>query len=183
MKFHPTNLDGVVRIELRLVEDSRGWFARTFCAQTFTGQGLIAEFPQTNHSYCRRRGILRGLHYQRAPGAEAKLVRCVQGRIFDVAVDIRRGSPTFLKWYGIELSSDRPEALYIGPGFAHGYLALSDDAAVIYQAGSPYAPALEGCIKYDDPAVGIHWPISDPELSAKDQATPWLDPQFRGIEL
>lgn len=183
MKFHPTEIDGVIRIELRLVEDSRGWFARTFCSQAFAEQGLASSFPQTNHSLCRRRGILRGLHYQRPPRAEAKLVRCVRGRIFDVAVDVRQSSPTFLKWYGIELCADRPEALYIGPGMAHGYQSLTDDAAVIYQASEPYAPELEECIKYDDPAVGIHWPIVAPELSAKDHATPWLGDAFGGIEL
>ncbi|TWU44341.1 dTDP-4-dehydrorhamnose 3,5-epimerase [Novipirellula aureliae] len=183
MKFHSTHLEGVVRLELRAIEDERGWFTRTFCAETFAAEGLETTFPQTNHSYCSSRGILRGLHYQQAPRAEAKLVRCVRGVIFDVAVDVRRDSTTFLQWFGTELSADRPEALYVGPGFAHGYQSLTDNAAILYQASEPYSPEREGCLRYDDPAIGIRWPMESPNLSAKDQRTPWIDSTFTGIVL
>jgi len=183
MKFHTTHLDGVFRIELRAIEDQRGWFARTFCAESFAVQGLETSFPQVNHSYCRRRGTLRGLHFQRPPRAEAKLVRCVRGAIFDVAVDVRQGSATFLQWFSVELSADRAEEIYIGPGFAHGYQALTDDAAIVYQASQPYSPELEDGLRFDDPAIGISWPITTPNLSPKDQNAPWIDPTFAGVIL
>ena len=183
MIFHPTPLTGVVRIELREVADERGWFVRTFDREAFAAHGVATDFPQTNHSLCRRQGILRGLHYQRPPRAEAKLVRCVRGRVFDVAVDVRYGSPTFLQWYGVTLDADEPCCLYVGPGFAHGYLSLSDSAAVVYQASEVYAPQLEGVVRYDDPRVGIVWPLPPAEMSSKDAGAPPLDDQFTGIDL
>lgn len=183
MIINPTSLDDVFLIELKLIMDERGWFTRTFCDQTFARHGLISHVSQTNHSYCRQKGILRGLHYQRPPRTEAKIVRCVQGQVFDVAVDVRKGSATFLKWYGVNLSADEPRAVYVGQGFAHGYLSLTDHAAVVYHTSKPYAPELEGCIKFDDPSIGIRWPIRDPKLSPKDFGTAWLDESFEGISL
>ena len=183
MNFLATHLDGVFQIELRPVSDGRGWFVRTFDREAFSAQGLVTDFSQTNHSLCRRRGILRGLHYQRPPRAEAKLIRCVRGRVFDVAVDVRRGSPTFLRWVGVTLDADQPSCLYVGPGFAHGYLSLSDGAAVLYQTSEVYSPGLEGVLRYDDPRVGVDWPIAPVELSAKDAEAALLDASFTGISL
>jgi dTDP-4-dehydrorhamnose 3,5-epimerase len=183
MIITPTSLDDVFLIELKLIKDERGWFARTFCGQTFARHGLVSHVSQTNHSYCRQKGILRGLHYQRPPGAEAKIIRCVQGKVFDVAVDVRKGSPTFRKWFGVHLSANEPRAVYVGQGFAHGYLSLVDHSAVVYHTSAPYAPELEGCIRFDDPSICIRWPIRDPKLSLKDSGTVWLDESFEGITL
>lgn len=179
----PTSLDGVFRLELKQHSDERGWFTRFFCGQTLAQCGLISQVSQTNHSYCRQRGILRGLHYQRPPRAEVKIIRCVQGQVFDVAVDVRKGSPTFLQWYGVCLSADDPTAVYVGQGFAHGYLSLTDHAAVVYHASEPYAPEFEGSVRFDDPRIGIRWPVSDPRLSDKDFGTAWLDQAFEGVSL
>jgi dTDP-4-dehydrorhamnose 3,5-epimerase len=183
MQFHETPLLGVTLIELNVMHDERGWFARSFCRDTFQLQGLETEIMQVNQSYCKTRGILRGLHYQRAPKAETKLVRCVKGAIFDVAVDLRRNSPTFLQWYGVNLDEEAPYALCVGPGFAHGYQALSDHAAVVYQSSASYAPHLEGCVKFDDPRIAIEWPLLPPILSSKDRSIPWLEIDFLGIEV
>ncbi len=183
MQFHGTPIPGITLVELRVLQDDRGWFARSFCRETFLLQGLETEISQINHSYCKTRGILRGLHYQRAPQAETKLVRCVKGSIFDVAVDVRQDSPTFLQWYGVNLDEDSPYALYVGPGFAHGYQALSDHSAVVYQSSASYAPNLEGCVRFDDPRIGVQWPIMSPILSPKDQSVPWLESDFLGISV
>lgn len=183
MKFEPTEIQGVVLVKQQPVSDERGEFARIFCVQEFQAAGLTFDFPQENRSLCRTRGILRGLHYQVPPHAEAKLLRCTRGRIFDVAVDCRAGSPTFLKWVGFELTQDCGTLIYVPPGFAHGYQALEDHSEVCYRASAAYAPGAERQMRFDDPRVGIAWPIEEAQLSEKDTATPWLSDDFVGVEL
>jgi dTDP-4-dehydrorhamnose 3,5-epimerase len=161
----------VVRIEPKVFGDARGFFYESFNQQAFNqATGLDVDFVQDNHSRSAK-GVLRGLHYQVPPHAQGKLVRVVQGAVFDVAVDIRRSSPTFGKWVGEELSESNNRQLWIPPGFAHGFLVLSETADFLYKTTDYYATADERCIAWNDPAIGIEWPHAgtDPKLSAKDQ--------------
>lgn len=183
MKFEKTGIEGLVLVMQAPVCDERGEFARVFCAREFTQQGLIAEFVQENRSLCHAPGTLRGLHLQLPPDAEAKLVRCTRGRIFDVAVDCRSGSPTFLHWFGIELTDQNRTLLYVPPGFAHGYQALVAEAEVSYLTSSHYAPQQERQIKYDDPRIGIDWPHMDCILSPKDASAAYLSTDYEGVNL
>jgi len=183
MKLHPTKLDGVALLELRPVSDERGAFTRILCRKELEYLGIGDDFVQCNRSVCKMRGTVRGLHYQTRPYAEAKLVHCVGGRIFDVAVDVRKGSPTFLKWFGVELDASGSHSLYVGPGIAHGYMALTDGSEVIYHSSAYYHPESEGRVRFDDPRVGIDWPMKDPTLSPKDRLTPFMPGDFEGIEL
>ena len=151
--------------------DSRGWFSEVYSEKTFNQLGINDHFVQDNHSLSRPIGTLRGLHYQTPPFGQAKLVRCVRGRIFDVAVDIRHGSPTYGKWVGAELSADEGEQLYIPIGFAHGFLTLEADSEVCYKVSAIYSPANDGGILWNDPDIAIAWPLSPdraPILSGKD---------------
>ena len=160
--------------------DSRGWFTETYNVDTFTRSGIECRFVQDNHSLSVAAFTLRGLHFQTPPRGQYKLVRCIRGRIFDVAVDIRKGSPTFGKWVGTELSAHTGDQLFIPIGFAHGFLTLEPDCEVIYKCSDTYAPEADRGIRWDDPAIGsggIAWPIpigTTPELSAKDQVQPLL---------
>lgn len=154
-------------IEPRVFQDDRGWFMETFNAARFAADGLPIEYAQDNHSSSRR-GVVRGLHYQLDP-PQGKLVRCTRGAIFDVAVDIRRGSPTFGKWTGLELSAENRLMLWVPIGFAHGFAAL-DDADVVYKCTTQWNPAGERTILWNDPAIGIDWPVSSPIVSTKDAA-------------
>lgn len=158
MRFLETPLPGVWVIELDLLGDERGWFARTFDSHEFQEHGLNPNVAQCNASFNARRGTLRGLHYQAEPHAESKLVRCVRGTIFDVAVDLRADSPTFCRWHGVELSAESRRALYIPEGLAHGFQTLSDDCELVYQMGSPYQPDAARGVRWDDPAFAIEWP-------------------------
>ncbi len=168
MIFTPTELAGVWRIDLERRADLRGQFARSFCAEEFAAHGLPAGFVQCNISCNARRGTLRGLHWQADPHPEGKLVRCTRGAIFDVAVDLRPGSPTLHRWIGVELSADNGSALFIPPGFAHGFQTLADTTEVFYQMTEPYRPGLSRGARWDDPAFGIQWPLPDPLLSERD---------------
>jgi dTDP-4-dehydrorhamnose 3,5-epimerase len=170
--FHPLELPGIVRIEARTMRDDRGWFRETYQRSAFGTAGIEAHFAQDNLSWSERRGTLRGLHYQIAPMAQAKLVRCVAGRIFDVAVDLRDGSATYGRWIGLELSSDPATMVWIPAGFAHGFQALTDGAAVAYQTTNEYSPLHERGIRWDDPALSIAWPVADPIVSPRDAALP-----------
>ena len=183
MIFTDIPLNGPKIVTLRPIRDDRGFFARSFCSTTFQKQGLIDSYPQINHSGSTIAGTIRGLHYQTPPAAEAKLIRCIRGQIYDVMVDVRKGSNTFLQWYGHTLEEADFTMLYIPPGFAHGYQALCDGAEVIYQSSAEYTPALEGRLRYDEPRVGICWPIEAVILSPKDATTPWLSQEFEGVEL
>lgn len=155
--------------------DKRGFFAETYSCRKYAELGIDVEFVQENHSLSRKVGTLRGLHYQAPPHAQAKLVRCIRGAIFDVAVDIRRGSPTYGQWEGYELTAENGHQLYIPVGFAHGFVTLEPDSEIVYKCSDYYAPETEGSMLWNDADIGIDWPIgSDPILSDKDAAAPLL---------
>jgi len=172
VKFTETPLPGVILIEPRVFGDARGFFTETYRADLFKAHGIDETFVQDNHSRSAR-GVLRGLHYQE-PYPQGKLVRCTRGELFDVAVDIRRGSPAFGKWYGTTLSEENKAMLWIPAGFAHGFCALTEDAELVYKTTEIYRPEFDRAILWNDPEIGIEWPITDPSLSAKDTAAPLL---------
>jgi dTDP-4-dehydrorhamnose 3,5-epimerase len=168
VKFLPTPLAGAFVVELDRREDERGFFARSFCAEEFAAHGLNPAVAQCNVSFNRRRGTLRGMHYQAAPRPEVKLVRCTAGAVFDVVVDIRPDSSTFKKWFGIELSARNGRMLYVPHGFAHGFQTLEDDSEMFYQMSEFYAADLARGVRWNDPAFSIEWPIESPLLSPRD---------------
>jgi dTDP-4-dehydrorhamnose 3,5-epimerase len=168
----PTRLAGLLLLEARVFPDERGFFLETYSREGHAAAGVDVDFVQDNHSRSRR-GVVRGLHLQRAPG-QPKLVRCARGRIFDVAVDVRPGSPTFGAWEGFELDDVLHRQLYIPAGFAHGFQALADDVDVAYKVATPYDPLAEVGIRWNDPEIGIAWPIRDAVVSERDQASPTL---------
>jgi len=170
--FHPTPLAGVVRVEPKVFEDPRGFFMETYRADRFKEAGIDLPFVQDNHSRSLK-GTLRGLHYQ-VGRPQGKLLRVVSGEVFDVAVDLRKGSPTFARWHAERLSSDNRLQLYIPPGFAHGFCVLSDMAEIVYKCTDVYAPGGERAIRWDDPELAIDWPVKEPLLSAKDAAAATL---------
>ncbi|GIX15429.1 MAG: dTDP-4-dehydrorhamnose 3,5-epimerase [Paracoccaceae bacterium] len=174
MIFTETHLKGAFIIDLEERRDHRGFFARTFCAREFEAHGLKPVVAQANLSFNHRRGTLRGLHFQRPPAAETKLVRCTAGAIHDVIVDLRPESPTYLQHVGVELSAANRRALYVPEMFAHGYITLTDGAEVIYQVGEFYTPGAEGGLRWDDPALGIDWPVAVEVISEKDAAWPLI---------
>ncbi len=171
--FLPMRLPGVIMIVPKRFEDERGFFLESYKASEFEAQGIHERFVQDNHSHSTR-GVLRGLHYQRPPKAQAKLVRTLRGEIFDVAVDIRQGSPTYGQWVGATLSAQDGRMLYVPSGFAHGFCVLSDVADVVYKVTAEYAPETEGGLMWNDPDIGIRWPIVTPSLSDKDTQYPLL---------
>lgn len=168
MIFNETTVKGAYRILPEKKEDSRGFFARVWCAREFEEHGLTPKLVQTNVSYNRSKGTLRGLHYQIAPHEESKLVRCTEGAIFDVVVDLRPDSPSYLKWFGTELSAEAHDMLLIPEGCAHGFQTLTDGAEVTYQVSAYYAPEAERGARYDDPEFAIRWPLPVSEISPKD---------------
>lgn len=175
MKIEETDLPGVVMFESRRFGDARGWFSETWNAAQFAAAGFDLGFVQDNHSFSAARGTLRGLHYQRPPHAQDKLVRCTRGAIFDVAVDIRRGSPTYGRWVGVELTAEGGRQLLVPKGFLHGFVTLTADCEVQYKCTNLYAADCDGGIRWDDPTIGIDWGLTgDPVLSAKDQVAPLL---------
>lgn len=182
MKFSKTSLADAVLIDLSKFEDSRGFFARTFCAEEFGKQGLVTEYLQGNYSFNVEKGTLRGMHYQKSPHGEVKLVRVVQGAIVDVIIDLRPSSPTYLKWEGFELTAANATTLYVPVGFAHGFQTLEDNTHVTYQVSHPYTPGVEGGVRYDDPAFNIKWPLPVSSISDKDAAWPYVDLD-RGMEI
>jgi dTDP-4-dehydrorhamnose 3,5-epimerase len=168
--FTETKLKGAFIIELELREDERGFFARSWCRQEFEAHGLDIRLSQCNISFNKRKGTLRGMHYQIAPHAEAKLVRCTRGAIYDVIIDLRPESSTFKQWISVELSAENHRMLYIPEGFAHGYQTLEDNTEIFYQVSESYHPESERGVRWDDPVFGIEWPLSEKILSAKDQS-------------
>ncbi len=172
MRFHPTQLDGAWLIELTPVRDERGAFARTFCEREFAEHGLETRFVQHSQSANARQGTLRGLHFQKPPHGEVKLVRCLRGAIWDVIVDLRPASPTYLKWQAFELSADNGKQLYIPRGFAHGFQTLADDCDVFYLISEFYSPDAASGVRYDDPRFGIDWPAPVNVLSDRDRSWP-----------
>ena len=177
MRFIETPLPGAWVIELEEIEDERGWFARTFDAEEFRARGLNPAVVQCNASFNVHRDTVRGMHYQAEPHGESKLVRCVRGAIFDVAVDLRSESSTYRAWHGVELSAENRLAFYIPAGLAHGFQTLAENSEVLYQMGNPYVPAAARGVRWDDPAFGIQWPEPDGEriISEKDCAYPDLE--------
>ncbi|HEV8657863.1 MAG TPA: dTDP-4-dehydrorhamnose 3,5-epimerase [Thermoanaerobaculia bacterium] len=177
-----TSLSGVLLLEPKIWSDDRGFFLETYHIERFREAGIGAEFVQDNQSRSQR-GVLRGLHYQE-PNAQGKLIRCSRGAMFDVAVDIRVGSPQFGKWFGVELNDENQQILWVPAGFAHGFCALTDDCDVTYKCTAFYDPGTERAIVWNDPDIGIDWPISQPRLSTKDAMAPRLKdaqvlPQYR----
>lgn len=182
MRFQPTSLQDAWLIELEPARDHRGYFARTFCVEEFAAHGLETRFPQHSISFSRRRGTLRGLHFQRPPHEEVKLVRCLKGVIWDVIVDIRPASPTYCQWQSFELSENNMRQLYIPKGFAHGFLTLTDNVEVNYLISEPYAPQAASGIRYDDPQFAIPWPQPIAEISEKDRGWPDFIPAAAAAE-
>ncbi|MDQ0069413.1 dTDP-4-dehydrorhamnose 3,5-epimerase [Variovorax boronicumulans] len=176
-----TPLAGLVCVQLQKLEDARGFFSRFFCAEELAAAGFAEPVAQINHTLTRRRGSVRGLHFQHPPHAEDKLVSCLHGEIFDVAIDLRQGSPTFLRWHGEVLSAANARSLFIPKGFAHGFQALSDDTELLYLHSAPYVAAAEGALNARDPALSIAWPLAFADVSERDASHPFLSPDFTGL--
>lgn len=174
MNVLKTDIEDVFIIEPKVFGDHRGWFMESWSKKKMEAVGLFYDFVQDNHSYSAHRGTLRGLHFQKSDAAQAKLVRCVRGAVLDVAVDLRKGSPTYLKWVAVELSAENKRQLMIPRGFAHGFLALTDDVEILYKADNPYDPEADRSIIWNDPDIGIDWGIENPILSEKDRNAPRL---------
>ncbi len=172
MRFTETKLKGAFILDLELREDSRGFFARTFCRKEFEAHGIKPDVVQCNCSFNHKKATMRGMHYQLPPAAESKLVRCTRGAIFDAIIDLRADSPTYMQWVGVELTEHNRRQLFVPEMFGHGYLTLTDNAEVTYQVGEFYTPGYERGIRYDDPAIGIQWPIPVEVISDKDAAWP-----------
>jgi dTDP-4-dehydrorhamnose 3,5-epimerase len=172
MDFEPAGLAGAWLLHLERREDERGFFARLWCADEFRCHGLNPALSQCSLSYNHRAGTLRGMHYQAAPAAEAKVVRCVRGAIHDVLIDLRPGSPTYRKWVARELTADNRVSLYVPEGVAHGFLTLSDDAEVLYLISAEYSPALARGVRWDDPAFEVPWPRQPLVISDRDRGYP-----------
>jgi dTDP-4-dehydrorhamnose 3,5-epimerase len=183
MKIHRTPLDGLILIETAPIRDERGQFVRVFCETACAELRPNLHWTQINVSRTSHKGSVRGMHFQYPPAAEAKLIRCIQGRVFDVAVDLRAGSPTFLHWHGVELSADGPIQFFIPEGFAHGFQTLTDDAQLLYLHTAAWNRQYEGALRHDDPALSIAWPLPVTQVSAKDLSTSLLDETFSGIYL
>ena len=178
MNFIETKLHGAYIIELEKIGDDRGFFSRVWCRKAMEEQGLETNIAQINTSFNVHKGTLRGLHLQKAPFEEVKMVLCIRGSIFDVIVDIRPNSPTYLQWFGIDLNPDSCKMLYIPEGFAHGYQATRDDSAIIYPTTEFYTPESEGGLRWDDPGIGIEWPLEPRNMSEKDLSWPSFKPEF-----
>ena len=181
MIFTPTSLKGSYLIDLQPYSDERGWFARFYCKDEFKKIGHDKEWVQLNHSVTFEKGALRGMHFQIAPYREIKMVRCIAGAIYDVIIDLRKDSETFLKWFGAELSANNKKMMYIPEGFAHGFQCLSDNCELIYHHTEFYKPGSEGGIRYNDPVIGVYWPLEITTISSRDQSHPFLDENFKGI--
>jgi len=181
MRVHPTPLDGLMVLETAPVRDKRGRFVRVFCEQECAELRPDLHWPQINLSRTTGRGSLRGMHFQYPPAAEAKLIRCLRGRVFDVAVDVRAGSPTFLRWHGVELDEERPQQIFIPEGFAHGFQTLTEEVELLYLHTASWSREHEGRLRYDDPALAIGWPLPVTQVSDKDRAAPLLGHEFTGV--
>lgn len=170
----PTELPEVILVEMKVFHDARGWFCESYSAGRMKELGINSVFVQDNHSYSKDKGVVRGLHYQEEPMAQSKLVRCTAGSIFDVAVDIRKGSPRYGRWTGFVLSAENKRQLFIPKGFAHGFVTLEDDCEVQYKVDNPYSPQHDRGIRYDDEDIGVEWGTTDVQLSDKDRRSPPL---------
>lgn len=174
MKIIETELKDVMIVEPQIFGDHRGWFTETYSKLKFAEQAIDIEFIQDNHSFSAQKGTLRGLHFQLAPKAQTKLVRCTKGKILDVAVDLRRDSSNYLKWVAVELTEENKRQLLVPKGFAHGFVTLTDNVEVQYKVDEYYSPECDRSIRYDDPDIGVNWGDTEPVLSAKDLNAPFL---------
>lgn len=181
MIFSPAPLAGSYLVDLTPFTDQRGWFARFYCKEEFAQIGHDKEWLQLNHSFTTHQGTIRGMHFQVHPYREIKLVRCIAGAVYDVIVDLRQGSPTFLQWFGVELSAANKKMIYIPEGFAHGFQALTDNCELIYHHSALYTPGAEAGIRHNDPMLHIQWPQPVTVLSDRDAGYPLLDENFKGI--
>ncbi len=171
--FRSFEIPGPILIQPRIFKDERGYFLETYRKSGFASNGIDENFVQDNHSFSKK-NVIRGLHYQLPPAAQGKLVSVVKGRAWDVVVDIRRGSPYFLKWVAAELSGENHTMLFVPPGFAHGFAVLSDEVHLLYKCTSEYAPQQERGIRWDDPQINVNWPVKEPIISERDQELPLL---------
>jgi len=181
MQFFQTPLPNVYEIILESFVDDRGFFTRIFCKNEFAAIGFEKEIVQVNHSFTRKKGIIRGLHYQVRPAAETKIIRCIKGRVFDVIVDLRADSTTFLQWHGVELTRDNMKIVFIPEGFAHGFQTLTDEVELIYHHSGFYNPEFEAGLRFDDPALMIPWPLPVNGISTKDLKYKMLRNDFNGL--
>jgi dTDP-4-dehydrorhamnose 3,5-epimerase len=181
MTFIETSLPGSYLVELNPIGDDRGWFARTFCKNEFKKIGHDKEWVQMNHSFTSASGTVRGMHFQKSPHQEIKMVRCISGAIFDVIVDIRKDSPHFLKWFGAELSAANKKMIYIPEGFAHGFQTLTENCELIYHHTAFYEPLAEGGLNLIDPKINIKWPKEITVISKRDQSHELITDNFKGI--
>ena len=172
MIFTETKLNGAYVIEIEKLEDNRGFFARSWCQNEFKAKGLVSRVVQANVSSNKKKGTLRGMHYQLSPYEETKLVRCTRGAIYDVIIDLRPGSPTYAQWVGVELTAENYKMLYVPEDFAHGFQTLEDDSEVVYQVTQFYTPGSEKGIRWDDPVFSIQWPTDVQVISDKDKSWP-----------
>jgi dTDP-4-dehydrorhamnose 3,5-epimerase len=183
MIFKETLLKGAFEIEPEIRKDDRGYFYRYFCNQEFARIGFDKQWVQLNHSFTSQAGTIRGMHYQLPPFAETKFLRCIAGKVYDVIIDLRQDSATFLQWFGTELSAANKKMLYIPGGFAHGFQTLTHDCELIYHHSEYYTQGAEGGIKFNDPAVNINWPFAVTQLSERDNNHPLLNNKFSGIKI
>lgn len=174
MKILKAKITDVLIIEPKVFGDHRGWFTESYSKEKFRALGIMADFVQDNHSFTAKKGTLRGLHFQIEPKAQSKLLRCIRGKIFDVAVDLRKGSPTYLRWTGNVISEEEKNQIFIPKGFAHGFVSLTDNVEIEYKVDEYYSPECDRSIRFDDPDLAIDWGIADPVLSEKDMLAPFL---------
>lgn len=182
MLFNKTPLEGAYTIDLEKRGDDRGFFARLFCEREFSTSGLETRFVQINNSLSAKRGTLRGMHFQLPPAAEVKVVRCIKGSLYDVIVDLRSDSPSFKRWFGAELSAENRRMMYVPRGFAHGFITLFDNTEALYLVSAFYAPEQERGLRFNDPAIGIEYPLVPTEMSEKDKTWPDLDSVYHGLD-
>ncbi len=181
--FLSTPLPGLTVVQRKPITDDRGFFCRFYCAEAFCEARLHKSIAQINHSFTRKKGAVRGLHFQNPPHAETKIVSCLKGEVFDVAVDLRKNSPTFLHWHAEILSESNQKSLLIPEGFAHGFQTLTEDCELIYLHSESFHPQSEGALNVADPMLEIAWPLALTEISDRDRAHPWIHPNFEGITL
>ena len=183
MKFIETPLRGLYVINSKVIEDERGFFFRSYCKEKFAEIQFQQDFVQFNHSFNKKKGTLRGMHFQKMPHSESKLIRCVQGSVYDVAVDLRKDSPTFLQYFGVTLSAKNRSSILIPMGFAHGFQTLEENSALIYHHTEYYTPGSDSGLRYDDERLKINWPLPIVNLSQKDKLYTLIDNNFEGILL
>jgi dTDP-4-dehydrorhamnose 3,5-epimerase len=180
--FLPTPIAGLILVQRQRLEDSRGFLSRFYCADEFKAAGVQQPIAQINYTLTRSKGTVRGMHFQLPPHAETKVVSCLHGEVFDVAVDLRKNSPSFLQWHGVPLSAENQCSFLIPEGFAHGFQTLTDDCELIYLHTAAYQPAAEGAVNANDPRLAIAWPLEITEMSDRDCAHPLLAAEFEGFE-